>query len=169
MMHRGSAKGGGRAASRAQPSLLRVGLRYDLTRRHPECSNVRILKSALRFSCLTSLKPSMGRITASPFASPWWLSNPHLQTLWPLLLRPRRPQVRERVEFGDDDFLDLSCVKGTQGPLVLVLHNLVGFLDSHWGESWRPVAIATCSCTCGVSAVRPTGPPGATTPGPRKN
>lgn len=101
----------------------------------------------------------MGRITASPFASPWWLSNPHLQTLWPLFLRPRRPQVRERVEFGDDNFLDLNCVKGTQVPIALVLHNLEGFLDSHWGESWRPVAIATFSCTGGVAAVRPTGPP----------
>jgi predicted alpha/beta-fold hydrolase len=133
MRHRGRAKGGGRAASRAQPSPLRVGLRYDLTLRHPECANVRFFKPALRLSRLTSLKPSMGHITARPFAYPWWLSNPYLQTLWPSLLRPRRPQVRKRVELGDDDFIDLSCVKGTQGPLVLVLHGLECSLDSHYG------------------------------------
>jgi predicted alpha/beta-fold hydrolase len=75
----------------------------------------------------------MGSISASPIASPWWLSNPHLKTRWPSHPRPRRQQVRERVELGDDDFIDLSCVKGTQGPFVLVLHSLEVSLDSDYG------------------------------------
>lgn len=78
----------------------------------------------------------MGHIVHSPFRPAWWLRNPHLQTLWPTLLRPRRalPLTRDRVELPDGDFIDLSGVDGTQGPVVLVLHGLEGSLDSHYAQ-----------------------------------
>ena len=34
---------------------------------------------------------SHGRVIRSSFVPPWWLRNPHLQTLWPVLLRRQAP------------------------------------------------------------------------------
>lgn len=73
-----------------------------------------------------------GRIVPSSFRPAWWLPGPHLQTLWPnLIRRPPRPALRrERLELPDGDFLDLDWTPGTSGPLVLVLHGLEGSVRS---------------------------------------
>lgn len=68
-----------------------------------------------------------GRIVDSGFSPAWWLKNPHLQTLWPVLLRPR-PAVafeRERVELADGDFVDVDWC-GSGARLALILHGLEG-------------------------------------------
>jgi predicted alpha/beta-fold hydrolase len=67
-----------------------------------------------------------------------WLRNPHVQTLWPKLFRPRPalPLIRERIELADGDFIDLSRVENASGPQVLLLHGLEGNLESHYA---RPV------------------------------
>ncbi|MGI6656484.1 MAG: YheT family hydrolase [Desulfobulbus sp.] len=62
-----------------------------------------------------------------------WLRNPHLQTIYPKLFRPR-PRLSlcpERVELPDGDFIDLSWTTG-QGPRVLLLPGLGGDLRSHY-------------------------------------
>ncbi|MBK5931402.1 YheT family hydrolase [Halochromatium salexigens] len=87
-----------------------------------------------------------GRIINSDFRPPWWLKNPHLQTLWPKLLmhlgqrasageRPQTPLQRRRIELADGDFIDLSVGVGGTGPRVLILHGLEGGLDSHYAGS----------------------------------
>ncbi len=45
-----------------------------------------------------------------PFSPAWWCPGPHLQTLWPTLVRrkPRVRIVRERLDLPDGDFLDLD-------------------------------------------------------------
>jgi uncharacterized protein len=51
-----------------------------------------------------------------------------MQTLWPTLFR-RGPQIAlecERLELPDGDFIDLHWVRGTLGPIVIVLHGLEG-------------------------------------------
>lgn len=90
----------------------------------------------------------MGRIVHSPFRPAWWLRSPHLQTLWPTLLRPRRtlPLSRERVELPDGDFLDLSQVRGASGPAVLILHGLEGSLDSHYARGTLAALAAAGYC-----------------------
>lgn len=78
-------------------------------------------------------KPTRGRIVASRFRPAWWLPGPHLQTVWPSLVR-RRPRLhlsRRRVELGDGDFIDLRVGAG-DGPRVLVIHGLEGDLQSHY-------------------------------------
>lgn len=71
--------------------------------------------------------------TPSTFRPAWWLSNPHLQTLWPVLIRklPLPPHRRERLELPDGDFIELVWVPGDpQKPLVIILHGLEGSLYS---------------------------------------
>jgi predicted alpha/beta-fold hydrolase len=72
-------------------------------------------------------------MTEPDFSPPFWLRNPHLQTLWPKFFRPRPqlPLQRERVELADGDFIDLAWSTGA-GPSVLVLHGLEGNLHSHY-------------------------------------
>jgi predicted alpha/beta-fold hydrolase len=72
----------------------------------------------------------------SRFRPAWWLRNPHLQTLWPHLLRrtPRVPTRRERLELPDGDFLDLDWTQGGSGPIVLILHGLEGSARSHYAR-----------------------------------
>lgn len=94
------------------------------------------------------------------FKAPWWLNNPHLQTLWPVLLRPRiknLPLTRERFELPDGDFVDLEW-SGTDKnkPLILILHGLEGSIESHYAkgmvhalnrEGWRCVFMHFRGCS----------------------
>jgi len=63
------------------------------------------------------------------FRPAWWLNSPHLQTIYPALLRRVSPPSgirRERLNTPDGDFLDIDwCDNGNQ-PLVLLLHGLAG-------------------------------------------
>ncbi len=71
-------------------------------------------------------------IIPSTFKPLWWLANPHLQTLWPVLFGKKRIHGRsERLELDDGDFLDLRWLDG-DGPLVVVVHGLEGSIDSHY-------------------------------------
>lgn len=73
-------------------------------------------------------------ITRSHFRPAWWLPGPHLQTLWPVLVRPRLALRlrRERIELADGDFIDLDWAAARPGPVVLVLHGLEGSSRSHY-------------------------------------
>lgn len=73
-------------------------------------------------------------IIRSAFRSAWWLPGPHLQSVWPTLMRPG-PRValrRERLELPDGDFLDLDWTRPAAGPVVLILHGLEGSVRSHY-------------------------------------
>ncbi len=72
--------------------------------------------------------------TISEFNPTWWLSNRHLQTIFPSLLR-KRPTISltsERLELPDGDFIDLEWTQRNHGPLIIVLHGLEGNLQSHY-------------------------------------
>ncbi len=71
-------------------------------------------------------------IITSKFSPSWWLSNPHLQTIYASKLGTRPPVTgrRERLELPDGDFLDLHHSLLTQGPLVCLFHGLAGCLSS---------------------------------------
>lgn len=66
-------------------------------------------------------------IIQSSFKPPYWLKNPHLQTLYPFFLNfaPSLKFSWERIELKDGDFLDLAWYGLEQNkPIVLVLHGL---------------------------------------------
>ena len=74
-------------------------------------------------------------IVSSDFKPLWWLKNPHLQTLWPVVSNWRQLQSRpERLELGDGDFLDLNWFDN-KGPLVVVVHGLEGSLQSTYAKA----------------------------------
>lgn len=111
-------------------------------------------------------------IVESAFRAPWWLRNPHLQTLWQRFAR-RRPLValrRERLELPDGDFLDLDWARPIDGPeparrdahgaagtpLVIVLHGLEGSSASPYAQGmlaavaargWRGVVMHFRGCS----------------------
>jgi predicted alpha/beta-fold hydrolase len=100
---------------------------------------------------------TQGHSMPGPFRAPWWLSNPHLQTLWPTWMRPRPSMAlqRERLETPDGDFLDLSWASAATGPRVLLLHGLEGSLRSHYASGllqslsaagFRPVLLHYRNC-----------------------
>ena len=79
----------------------------------------------------------MGDIQQSPFRPPFWLRNPHLQTLWGPLGR-KAPEVERRTErlaLADGDYLLLDWAGPQSHPgqlTVILLHGLSGCSDSHY-------------------------------------
>lgn len=63
-----------------------------------------------------------------------YLSNSHLQTLWPSLFRPRLSLVRqrERINTADADFFDVDWYGGGDKGTVVLLHGLTGSSRSHY-------------------------------------
>jgi predicted alpha/beta-fold hydrolase len=68
------------------------------------------------------------------FKAAWWLKNPHLQTLYPALLRitPALALRRERLITPDQDFIDLDWYGEDHQPLVILLHGLSGSSQSSY-------------------------------------
>lgn len=93
------------------------------------------------------------------FKAAWWLFNPHLQTIWPVLIRKfkKLSVERERLELPDGDFLDLDWMgKDQSGPLVMILHGLEGSTESHYVKGmlnainacgWRGVVMHFRGCS----------------------
>lgn len=78
---------------------------------------------------------SHGVVAESGFAAAWWLKNPHLQTLWPVMFRwrPRPRRARQRVELPDGDFVDIDWAGGGDRQ-ALILHGLEGNSDSPYAR-----------------------------------
>lgn len=99
-------------------------------------------------------------MSGTQFKPAWWLTNSHLQTIWPALCRgeiKNLPLERERLELPDGDFLDLDwCGKNQTGPLVLILHGFEGSIESHYAKGmlksicdlgWRGVFMHFRGCS----------------------
>jgi hypothetical protein len=67
-------------------------------------------------------------LSVSSYRAPWFLSNGHIQTIYPILFRPR-PKIayeRERISTADGDFLDLDWAKVGSKRLTILCHGLEG-------------------------------------------
>jgi len=81
-------------------------------------------------------------MSAEPYFAPRWLPGGHAQTLWPLLIKPRRPPFRrERWETPDGDFIDADLIDGVAAaPLLVLFHGLEGSSRSHYARSLAQAA-----------------------------
>ncbi|MDZ7616714.1 MAG: hydrolase [Patescibacteria group bacterium] len=89
-------------------------------------------------------------MVAERFKETWWLRGGHAQTLWPVLTRRVRLNVRsERLELPDGDCVRLDWA-GEAGPIVIVLPGLQGDLESAYvrgimracqSRGWRAVLL----------------------------
>jgi len=86
------------------------------------------------------------------------LKNPHLQTIWPTLLR--RPidisLTRQRVELPDGDFVDLDWANNSHRPLAVIFHGLEGSSKSNYvrgmisaltAQGWNAVVMNFRGCS----------------------
>lgn len=66
------------------------------------------------------------------FEPAWWLNNPHLQTVYPALLRkpPTLMRKRQRLFTEDGDFIDLDWYGDDDRAIVILLHGLAGSSQS---------------------------------------
>ena len=98
-----------------------------------------------------------GTVTPGDFTPAWWLPGPHLQTIWPALIRRPRPVriTRERFELPDGDFVDLDWA-GESGPIIVILHGLQGSSRSLYARGllgvfrqhgWRGVVMHFRGCS----------------------
>ena len=72
---------------------------------------------------------TMPLLFSSTYRAPWGLSNGHLQTILPVLIRrvPRVTPERERIATPDGDFLDLDWKRDRRSEsLVIITHGLEG-------------------------------------------
>ena len=94
----------------------------------------------------------------SNFHASSWLSNPHIQTIYPHLLRKVSPQplFRERFETSDGDFFDVDMHVKQKKPIVVLLHGLEGSSNSTYiqgaahcflKKGWGVAAINLRSCS----------------------
>lgn len=62
------------------------------------------------------------------YKPPFFLFSPHLETIFPAIVRrvDIRPYVRERITTPDEDFLDLDWLKNGSDNLVIISHGLEG-------------------------------------------
>lgn len=101
----------------------------------------------------------LAELAQHPFHPPWWLRNPHAQTVGARYARRlAKPEMRvERWETPDDDFLDLHFFEGRADmPTALLLHGLEGSVESTYllgliheliRHEWNVVALEFRSCS----------------------
>ena len=91
--------------------------------------------------------------TPAPFKPPFWLSNPHLQSILPKFFAPKTPTYRRVVEkdsldesdiaydFYDAHPIDADFINSAgngeleQTPLIVLFHGMEGSSDSHYARA----------------------------------
>ena len=63
-----------------------------------------------------------------PYTPPRFLFSPHLETIFPALVRrvTLKPYTRERITTPDNDFLDLDWLQQGSDKLIIISHGLEG-------------------------------------------
>lgn len=92
-------------------------------------------------------------IIESSFKPAWWMTNPHIQTIYSSMRHPVVAPIdkNERVDLPDGDFIDLLWSTNNlpkDSPLMIILHGLGGCADSSYvarfmrefnARGWRAV------------------------------
>lgn len=114
---------------------------------------------------MTASTSYLKRFQAQPFKPPFWLANPHLQTILPKYLVTHQPNYRRelikdslnesQIAYDFVDTQDEQVDGKYQKPLVILFHGLEGSSDSHYAKSlayavkeqgWHYVVVHFRSC-----------------------
>jgi hypothetical protein len=89
-------------------------------------------------------------IIKSEFKPAWWLSNPHLQTVWPTFFKslPDVHLSNKRIELADGDFIDLAKTDFDDKSIVLMLHGMEGSIESHYAKPLIKLLIEAGYAVC---------------------
>lgn len=76
-------------------------------------------------------------IIESSFKPAWWMTNPHLQTIYCSLRHPVQPSLNdlEKIDLPDGDFVELVWSRENlpqDSPLIIILHGLGGCVNSSY-------------------------------------
>lgn len=76
-------------------------------------------------------------IIESKFKPAWWMTNPHLQTIYCSIRHPVCPSLNdlEKIDLPDGDFVELVWSRenlSDNSPLVIILHGLGGCVNSSY-------------------------------------
>ncbi len=76
----------------------------------------------------------MPLLQTSDYRSPLIFANPHLQTIYPTLVRRpvNRPYRRERIDTPDNDFIDVDWLDNIGEKVALISHGLEGCSSSSY-------------------------------------
>ena len=93
----------------------------------------------------------MSEALPPPYEAPAWLPGGHLQTIYPLLIKPdRHAYRRERVNTPDGDFIDIDwnahagpTSPECTNPVTILFHGLEGSSGSHYARSLMHALIST--------------------------
>lgn len=97
-------------------------------------------------------------IVNSKFSPPWWLRNPHFQTILASKVFKPAPvsTIRERIELPDADFIDINISPRSDLPPVAIFHGLAGCIDSSYvqgvfatleNQGFRPILMHWRGCS----------------------
>ena len=81
------------------------------------------------------------------FKPAWWLSNAHLQTIWPHFFKRNKntSSKTQRLELSDGDFIDITWFQSSfvhkKSPIVVLLHGTGGNDSAHYLHSLVPLLI----------------------------
>ncbi len=103
------------------------------------------------------LATAIAAAAAEPYTAPRWLCGPHLQTIYPALLRkPATAYRREIWQTPDGDQVATDWIDGAPGaPLLVLFHGLEGSSRSHYAialmralaaRGWRGVVYHFRGC-----------------------
>ena len=83
-------------------------------------------------------------VVAPTFRPPWWLRNPHLQTILPVFWRRnlKFPGEAERLELPDGDFLNLDWLRRGHRRLAILSHGLEGSFDAGYIRGMASALVA---------------------------
>ena len=96
-------------------------------------------------------------IVESDYTGSCWISNRHLQTIFPVLFDYLKVDyTRERITLSDDDFLDLDWIYSQSSKVLILFHGLEGSSQSHYMKAlagfahnlqWNVCAVNFRSCS----------------------
>lgn len=94
--------------------------------------------------------PNLHQLPLTPFRPPFWLKNPHLQTILPKFVKQPKPNYQRELHLDssgnsqiayDFVFSNSDHTPNLHRPLAVMFHGLEGSSESHYAQSFANGAV----------------------------